>query len=208
MDEQTNEGYAGAEPSKDLTSEFRAMFNRVRLGDAAAAEELVRRFEADLRIIARARLFDPRLRQLMDSVDICQSIFGQFFFRAYAGQFDFESPEQLLKLLAAMVRNKVTDYARHYTSEKRDVGRVVEMDSQWHVDNQPSILSQIAARDLIEVCRQKMTADERVILDGRMQDQSWQQIAESVQAAPDAVRKKFMRALDRVSSELGIDSNC
>ncbi|MBC8354995.1 MAG: hypothetical protein H8E66_23705 [Planctomycetes bacterium] len=61
---------------------FDALITRVRRGDERAAEELILRYESDLRVIARVRLTDPRLRRMMDSMDICQSITANFFNRA------------------------------------------------------------------------------------------------------------------------------
>ena len=42
------------------------------------------------------RLADARLGNLLDSMDICQSVLTSFFVRAAAGQYDLETPEQLL----------------------------------------------------------------------------------------------------------------
>jgi RNA polymerase sigma-70 factor (ECF subfamily) len=51
-------------------------------------------------------LTDPRLRRVLDTVDVCQSVLGGFV-RAAAGQFDLEQPEQLVKLLTTMARNRI-----------------------------------------------------------------------------------------------------
>ena len=55
----------------------------------------------------RVRLVDTRLNRLLDSMDICQSVLASFFVRAALGQYELETPEQLLKLLATMTRNKL-----------------------------------------------------------------------------------------------------
>src|SRR5262249_31237363 len=47
---------------------------RVRAGERAAAAELVRRYEPQIRLEVRLRLRDRRLRRLFDSTDICQSV--------------------------------------------------------------------------------------------------------------------------------------
>lgn len=187
------------------------LVRRMRCGDARAAEELVRLYEADLRIIARARLFDPRLRQFVDSMDICQSIFGNFFARAYAGQFDIDSPEQLKKLLSKMVRNKITDYARRSQAQSRQAHRQVsqdigDLDGALMVDSKPSIASLLAAKDFVDEVRKRMTDDECEILERRLLDRNWEEIGNSLNANADAIRKKFARAIDRIVIELGIDN--
>jgi hypothetical protein len=60
------------------------LVRRVRTGDAEASAELVRRYEPAIRITVRARLTDPGLRGLFDSMDICQSVLANFFMRATA----------------------------------------------------------------------------------------------------------------------------
>src|SRR5262245_19448533 len=58
---------------------FAGFIQRIRAGDARAAEELVRRYESDVRVAVRARLTDPLLRRQLDSLDVCQSVFASFF---------------------------------------------------------------------------------------------------------------------------------
>ena len=82
--------------------EFANLVRRVRAGDAAAAEEIVRRFESAVRVAVRTRLLDSRLRRQFDSMDICQSVLASFFVRAAMGQYEIATPDDLLKLLAQM----------------------------------------------------------------------------------------------------------
>ena len=52
---------------------FQDLIGRVRVGDEQAAAQLVRTYEAQIRREVRLRMTDPRLRRLVDSMDICQS---------------------------------------------------------------------------------------------------------------------------------------
>src|SRR5262245_23610315 len=54
---------------------FDELMRRVRAGDEQAAADLVRRYEPAIRRAVRVRLRDPQLRRLLDSIDICQSVF-------------------------------------------------------------------------------------------------------------------------------------
>src|SRR6478609_11654481 len=90
---------------------FEELMRRVRAGDDEAAALLVRRYESAIRRTIRFRLVDARLRRLCDSMDLCQSILASFFLRAASGQYELDTPEQLIKLLTAMARNKVADEA-------------------------------------------------------------------------------------------------
>src|SRR3954463_9974728 len=92
---------------------YHDLIRGIRAWEPAAAAELIRRYEPAIRRAVRVRLADARLGNLLESMDICQSVLKSFFVRAAAGQYDLETPEQLLKLLSAMARNKLTTQARH-----------------------------------------------------------------------------------------------
>jgi len=63
---------------------------RIRQGDERAAEELVRRYECEIRLEVRGwlRLRNPARRLVFDSMDTCQSVLAGFFARAAVGDFD------------------------------------------------------------------------------------------------------------------------
>src|SRR3954454_2921956 len=103
---------------------FPELIRLVRAGDQDAAAELVRRFAPSLRRAARFRLGDARLARLLESADICQSVLASFFIRAALGQYEIDTPEELLRLLAAMTRNKVANQVERERSARRDNRRV------------------------------------------------------------------------------------
>src|SRR5438270_11846773 len=98
---------------------FEELIRRVRTWDQDAAAELVRRYEPAIRRAVRFRLADARLGGLLDSMDICQSVLKSFFVRAASGQFDLETPEKVLGLLAAMARNKLASQSRRQGAQRR-----------------------------------------------------------------------------------------
>ena len=67
--------------------DFDKFLAALRSGDERAAAELVRRYEPYLRQVICLRLTDPCLRRVFDSVDICQSVLGEFFVRLADGRF-------------------------------------------------------------------------------------------------------------------------
>src|SRR5947209_8199835 len=97
----------------DEGNTFLELIVRVRSGDPEAAVELVRCYEPAVRRVVRLQLRDRRLRRVLDSMDVCQSVLASFFIRAAAGQFDLDHPGQLLRLLVIMARNKLATYARN-----------------------------------------------------------------------------------------------
>ena len=98
---------------------FQNLIRRVRSADEQAAVELVRLYEPEIRRIVRVRLVNPKLQAVIDSFDICQSVLANFFVRAAAGQFELETPEQLLQLLVTMARNKLRDASRRQRATPR-----------------------------------------------------------------------------------------
>ena len=201
----------GAAESPVTDESFLELMQRVRAGDHAAAERLVRLYESDVRRAIRVRLTDARLRRVLDSIDVCQSVLANFFVRAAAGQFELSTPEQLLRLLVTMARNRLTDWARRQQADVRDGRRDVPLDGD---DSSgialsapgPSPSSIVAGRELISEYQRRMTSDERQIMEFRFQGASWDDIAAQLGGKASAARMRLVRALDRVSAELGLGS--
>src|SRR5262245_46719373 len=102
---------------------FADFIRRIRAGDEEAAVELVRQYEPLIRREVRMHLEDQRLGRLLDSMDICQSVLASFFVRTAAGQYDLDQPDQLLKLLVTMARNKLVSESRRQQRQRRDIRR-------------------------------------------------------------------------------------
>ena len=93
-------------------------------GTGRRRQNWCRRYEPAIRRAARVRLVDTRLNRLLDSMDICQSVLASFFVRTALGQFELETPDQLLKLLATMTRNKLADQVKGHGAARRDFRRI------------------------------------------------------------------------------------
>jgi RNA polymerase sigma-70 factor (ECF subfamily) len=185
---------------------FRDLIQRIRSGDEAAAAELVRRFEPTIRRTVRVRLRDPRLGRLFDSLDIYQSVMASFFVRTALGQYELESPDQVLKLLASMARNKLANAANKERAGRRDIRRLAagDINELDVVGRDASPSRQVAAQELLREARRRLTADERRLLELREQGHEWEKIGAELSASPEALRKQLARAIARVSQELGL----
>jgi RNA polymerase sigma-70 factor (ECF subfamily) len=188
-------------------STFQDLIRRVRAGDGAAAAELVRLYEPTIRRVARVRLADPRLRRLFDSQDVCQSVFGSFFVRAALGEYDLQTPEQLLNLLVAMSRKKAIDQGRRAAAARRDFRRVepAEGHEQRLTDAQPSPSQEVAGAELLAEFRRRLSEEERRLADARAAGRDWEQIAAEHGRSAEALRKQLARAIDRILHELGLE---
>src|SRR3954471_6797859 len=155
---------------------FDELIRRVGGGDEEAAAQLVRDFEPVVRRVLRARLRDGRARSEFDSMDICQSVLATFFVRAAAGQYDLKEPDDLIKLLLTMTRNKVAEKMRRQHRLRRDsrrtVGGVEELDPAGR-DPTPSCV--VAGKELLEQARQRLSEEERHLVELRGRGLSWEE---------------------------------
>ena len=176
----------------------------------------MRRYEPAIRRAARVRLVDTRLNRLLDSMDICQSVLASFFVRTALGQYELETPEQLLKLLATMTRNKLASQAKGHRAIRRDFRRIeagggdgddtsVVGGIEGLAGQGPTPSSEVATRELLEEARRRFLPEELSLLERREQGREWTEIAAELGSSPEAIRKRLARAVDRVAHELGLD---
>jgi RNA polymerase sigma-70 factor (ECF subfamily) len=184
---------------------FSELIERVRKGDEYAATDLVRRYEPEIRREVRFLLRDPFLRRAFDSMDICQSVMGSFFLRAALGEYDLGRPEDLIRLLISMTRNKVVDATRRQRAQRRDHRRSTSLDAVDLAARTPNPSQVVEGRELLAAFRDRLSEDERRLADLRAQGREWAEIAEQLGGTADARRKQLTRAIARVSRELGLE---
>jgi len=184
---------------------FAEFIRRIRAGDDQAARELVERYEPVIRREVRLRLQDQRLASRFDWADVCQSVMASFFLRVAAGQYDLEQPDQLLRLLVAMTRNKVTQQVRRNSADRRDYRRLEALDPAHlagRLAASPSPSRLVAGRELLDEFRRRLSEEERRLADLRAQGCDWAEIAAELGGTPQARRKQLARAIDRVEQQL------
>lgn len=189
--------------------QFRDLIDRVRERDQDAATELVRRYENAIRRVVRIHLRDARMRRVLDSMDICQSVLASFFVRTALGQYELETPEQMLGLLASIARNKLSNQANRLKAKRRDIRREAGLgdDAASAVDAASDPSEQASAKEILEKVRSRLDENERHLAEQRALGRSWKEIADEVGGTDVALRKKLTRALNRVMAELGLDDN-
>ncbi len=149
--------------------EFPELLKRVRLGDQDAAVELVRRYESSIRRAVRLKLVDSRMTNALDSMDICQSVMGSFFYRAALGQYEMEKPEDLVRLLVTMARNKLTDQVRKQMTERRGKGMPRRSDvAEIELPGRdPTASRVVSAREVLDAAMGRLSEEERWIAEQR-----------------------------------------
>jgi RNA polymerase sigma factor (sigma-70 family) len=185
---------------------FAELMTRVRAGDQNAAAEMVRQYEPLIRREVRLRLQDPRLRTALETLDVCQSVMASFFVRANLGEYELDEPQQLVRLLVTMTKNKVASTARREFRQKRDRRRTGGDDVQLlDTPGQQATPSKIVAdRELLELARGMLPREELRMADLRGGGSTWEQVAEQLGGTAHACRVRFGRAVRRVLLNLGL----
>jgi RNA polymerase sigma-70 factor (ECF subfamily) len=129
-----------------------------------------------------------------------------FFVRAAAGQYEVGRPEDLVRLLVGMARNKLAFQARKQRARRRDyrLSEPLERDD-LAVASGPSPSRQVAAEELLREFRRRLDTEERELAERRARGLGWADIAAELGGTPEGRRKQLSRATDRVAQELGLD---
>jgi DNA-directed RNA polymerase specialized sigma24 family protein len=185
---------------------FCDLIRRVRSGDEAAAADLVSGYSAEICRAARVLLAGSRLRRAVDSVDICQSVFANFFVRLAAGQLTVERPGQLLNLLLLMARNKVRDQARRLCAGVRDIRRLSADTGRCLdevIDAHPGPDEAVADAELADAIRVRLSREELDQVEQHFAGRPWAEIAAACGGSAEALRKRWARARERIARGLG-----
>jgi RNA polymerase sigma factor (sigma-70 family) len=198
---------------------FEELIRRLRGEEGPAREELLRGFEPAIRRVAR-RLLQRRLRPLLSTADVVQSVLRSFLADVAAGKFAEDDPnrpgegaERLEKLLKQMARNKVADYARRQQADKRggkmaNAGPVVDelaecgrpSPEQEALRKEEAEQARLLARQVLEA----LSPEENLLWLLKEQGRGWAAIAAEVGGTAEGCRKKLERGLGRAARRLGL----
>jgi RNA polymerase sigma-70 factor (ECF subfamily) len=184
---------------------FLDLIGRVRAGDQAAAAEVLRRFEPELRLAVSRWLTYP-LRRRLDPEDVCQMVLSAFFTRASRGRYELSSPGQLLRLLKAMARNRVRQQARALRALRRG-GHLRQADLAAAGDFRapgPGPGQEVAQAELLRLFHGRLSPGECWLLEQRGLGRTWEELAAESGDQPDALRKRYRRKVARVARALGL----
>jgi DNA-directed RNA polymerase specialized sigma24 family protein len=181
---------------------FAELVSRAGRGEKEAAHWLIERYESAIRRQVRFSLMDNKLRRVLEETDICQSVMGQFFNGLGTGRFVLDGPEQLVGLLKQMVKNKIIDQARYWKAGCRDYQRNIipsnAADPVEPMSPGPTPSRVVEDNEFLAEFESRLTDWERKVFALRRMGLSWPEIAGHTNEGPEAIRKRFERALDRV----------
>src|SRR5262245_19932946 len=184
----------------EAADDFASLLGRARAGDAAALEQLVRRYEAKVRIVARV-LLGPALRPHLDSIDLVQSVHRSLLLGLRDGRFDVSNPERLLGLALTMVRRKAARQWRRMRRQQSSGGGAGEdlcdlLASLQSSNSDPAQAAQF--NDQLRHLCDRLDTTERRILELRLQDYSSDEMAREVNLSPVALRVRLSRLRQRL----------
>jgi RNA polymerase sigma factor (sigma-70 family) len=178
-------------------SEFQQLMDRVRQGSVEAAWDLTERYALHIRRVV-SRMLDPRLRTQFDSEDFVQSLWGSLI-RYPKAVCNCHSPDQLLRYLTGIAKNKVRDQCERGYQKKNDRRREVSIEEDGRtqeglVSREPSPLEVAVARERWNRLFAQQSPQSQEILRRRIGGATCVEIARQLKISERTVR----RALDRL----------
>ena len=166
------------------------LLERYRQGDVHAADELFARYVERLTTMVQWQIA-PRLRRRLDPEDAVHSAYRSFFVKARQGEFVLHRSGDLWKLLVTITLNKLRRQIEHHRAGKRavDLDRPLDDALTSRLAEGPSPLEALAAADELENFMAKLSPLQRSILEMRMRDCRWDEIATSTGCSERTARR-------------------
>lgn len=176
----------------------RELAERCRRGDEDACRQLFDCYVERLVALARRRI-SQRLASRVDPEDIVQSVFRTFFGRLKAGRFRLEEQDDLCKLLMRITVHKALRQIHFHQAAKRnpraELGQGTEANERLLavIDRDPSPDEAVAFVDHLENFLGGLKAQEREILEMRLQGYSNEEIAQKLGIYDRKIRRVIER---------------
>jgi RNA polymerase sigma-70 factor (ECF subfamily) len=179
-------------------------------GSREALGQVLEACRAYLLLIAQEEL-DPALQAKGGASDLVQQTFleAQRDFLRFQGE-----PRSLLAWMRRLLLNNLANFRRDYRRDKRRVTREVSLpagDSSTQREGglrastpSPSVaVMRLEQNQALELALQRLPEDYRRVIHLRYREErSFEAIAELMQRSPNAVRKLWARAIERLQQEL------
>jgi RNA polymerase sigma-70 factor (ECF subfamily) len=189
----------------DPSESIAELLARVRDGDDEALAELLRRYEAKIRLTAR-HLLRPVLRRYLDSIDVAQSVQFQLMSGLRRGSFDLPDTETFMALAVTMVRRKVAQHWRHLQREHLIrfglPGSPAPDSSRLTTPGTPGDPAQVLQRsEELQHLWQILDPTERRLLELRLQGYSTVEAAAQMGSAANVLRVRLSRLRKRLNEQ-------
>jgi hypothetical protein len=115
-------------------------------------------------------LLDQRLRRVVGESDVFQSVMTQFALKLREGQYNFDTPSELVGLLKTIARTHAAHLARFWHARRRDLRKNAGIDAEGVIEPaaaDPTASSVVARVETLELALAKLSERDRQILDWR-----------------------------------------
>jgi DNA-directed RNA polymerase specialized sigma24 family protein len=178
------------------SSDFSSLIARIRCGDDQAATELVQRFEQPVMRAVRARL-GIRMRRLLDSMDVIQSVNRSLLIGLRNEKFDLANPNQLIGLAVVLVQRKV---ARHWRKLRASASSCSTANSSSGLElvedlasREPTQVHVVLADELLKTVMSNLDALDQQLVQSRLDGNSSADTAKLLDLDPAFVRMRWVR---------------
>ena len=174
---------------------FAELLARARTGDQMALDEVVRRYEPEVRIVAHF-LLSRALRPFLDSLDLVQSVHKSLLLGLRNDKFDISSPEKLVALALTMVRRKAARHWRHLQRQQRldtDTNLPAALTGS---EADPARTAQL--QDALRHLWNNLDASERRVVELRLEGHSTAEVARTLGLDADVLRVRLSRLRQRL----------
>jgi RNA polymerase sigma-70 factor (ECF subfamily) len=187
------------------------LLQQARDGSGEALGHLLEACRAYLLVVARQELQTP-LQAKVDATDLVQETFVEAM-RDFA-DFHGECEQQLLGWLRGILRHNLADLTRRYTTSCRCLAQEVPLREQFAdllttpstANGQTTICEQVIAREqrrALVTALQRLPPSYQQVLRLRYDERcSFAEIGNCMQRSPEAARKIWARALERLRHDL------
>lgn len=187
--------------------EFASVVRRLAAGDEAACEKLIRDYLPHMKTLARRELNQTRLRNWLDSNDICQDALSNLFCRIRSGALRLDEPRDVSQMLMGLVCDAVSRQMRRERAARRNLRRLGDRPPEDFelaaADGDPA--DEAATCELTAMFLARLSEEETLVLNARRDGASWAQVVELLGGEPDARRVAQARCLARVFASLGLE---
>lgn len=181
-----------------------ALIRRIRAGDDAAREHLLRRFLPILRRWAHGRL-PAQMRDLNETDDLVQVTLMRAL--RHLDKFDASGPGAFLAYLRQALLNQVRDEIRRHQRRPEHT----DVDPETSDADAPAVLDAIVGNERMRAYEQALAAlpkRQQGLIVMRVEfGMSYPEIAAEVGSSADAVRVMVARAIVQISQLLGTDAS-
>jgi RNA polymerase sigma-70 factor (ECF subfamily) len=181
----------------------------LRTGDGRVLQEFWDQYGPQLQRLAERNLADA-VRRRVGPEDVVQSVCRTFLRRARDGQYQVADSEQLWSLLCAITLTKIRQQVRFHMRKKRGLDVEARMpsrpdDSTAGFDPAAAGPTPAEAAEFADQLQQLLASfdeEERQIIDLKLQDHTYDEIAQRLGSSERTVRRIMKRVQSRLKRSL------